>query len=282
MVLIITDRDLRMMDGIENQSDGTLRFGCIILIERDCPKRREYAESILGSGNVHIYSKKWWRVEDFSIQSFVVWYLRHGSCMMIVRTNGLPCHFNGYPVSNIDISKRPIDRGLLPHSRLIYDVMYVFRDSGDAAHRRDVGLIPYLPKPADIEYYDLFPGNGRKVSEMLSIAGNSVHHVMIYDWNRLSILNSLVHGDSEFSMCLQREPLAPIEDFNPEEGSKYGESIVIGYRICKREHAHLLTEDFNLSVDIPWLKTDDSKTGFYERNRCDAILLTLVVSNRKA
>lgn len=273
-MIAIADKDIRQIDDVSVKPNGSLYVCGLSFVESDYRDRRRYAEYIFGHDDVHMYT-----CDDddmYCIHSFIIWYLRHGSCLMMNRTELLPEFYDGYPESMVDISDYPVDRGIMPYVKLMPDIMYIFRDGADAAHARDIGLSSIQHKDPGNSFPHPIPGGGMTVSELCDVAGKSIHHVIIYDWSEWSIIHRMIEGSSHTEIP-SGYLLEPLDDFDPGVRSEYDDQIVIGYLPVIRAQDRILW-NLGLSTRIPWMEKDRTETDHYRRNHLDLSILALLIA----
>ena len=113
---------------------------------------RDLLEDIFGYGPMFAY----YTLEYGTVPqvAFAIKYLRYGKTIAFSDRSQVRRFFDSYPVARVEISKQPLDRGVMPACRIRRDIIYVFTDSGGVAEQRDSDPVPTLVYIAQTQSHD--------------------------------------------------------------------------------------------------------------------------------
>ena len=185
MTVILTDRMLEDLEFIGRNPWHPERMVCgpfdierIDLSDEDIG----LLEDIFGHGPMFAYyTLEYGTVPQLAL---AIKYLRYGKTIAFADRSQVRRFFDSYPVARVDISRRPLDRGVMPACRIRRDIIYVFTDSGGVAEQRDSDALSLMGRPYD-SLYEMPLGpytaeEGMTLSELVRRVGNLVNVVLTY------------------------------------------------------------------------------------------------------
>ena len=148
MTVILTDRMLEDLEFIGRNPWHPERMVCgpfdierIDLSDEDIG----LLEDIFGHGPMFAYyTLEYGTVPQLAL---AIKYLRYGKTIAFADRSQVRRFFDSYPVARVDISRRPLDRGVMPACRIRRDIIYVFTDSKGVAEQRDSDALSLMGKP---------------------------------------------------------------------------------------------------------------------------------------
>lgn len=138
MTIILTDQRIENLDFVNNPDSKPSRMVCgpfdiepVDIHDEDVG----VLEDIFDHGPMFsYYTQEYGTVPQLAL---AIRYLRYGKIMALVDRSQMRRFCDSYPVARVDVSKQPLDRGVMPACRIRRDIIYIFIDSKGVAEQRD-------------------------------------------------------------------------------------------------------------------------------------------------
>ena len=277
MTVILTDRMLEDLEFIGRNPWHPERMVCgpfdierIDLSDEDIG----LLEDIFGHGPMFAYyTLEYGTVPQLALD---IKYLRYGKTIAFADRSQVRRFFDLYPVARVDISKRPLDRGVMPACRIRRDIINVFTDSGGVAEQRDSDALSLMGEPYD-SIYEMPLGpytaeEGMTLSELVRRVGNLVNVVLTY---RLGDVQQFIEEAMEAAHPIWTDGINPIDVQPAGSPPLFPDAVVHSYGFVPLFGIRLRGWTGFVSKDITELK--DVRTKGSEDYKWDLILLIAIV-----
>lgn len=191
--LIFSDVELEKLDFFKSlyarTGEQILQYGFLYIIKLDTPRACVLKFADVHMKGAYIYSLE--HADQACVDMLVSDYLRYGNRLMIGDTAHRPLDTPDFPIIDVDIALRPINKALMIEADMYYDRMYNFYDSSGIANTRNTGLINTLLDKKDRIQWGPFEMSRCKysVKDLVKISGNSVHTFLIYSYQDMKNLH---------------------------------------------------------------------------------------------
>lgn len=277
MTVILTDRMLEDLEFIGRNPWHPERMVCgpfdierIDLSDEDIG----ILEDIFGHGPMFAYyTLEYGTVPQLAL---AIKYLRYGKTIAFADRSQVRRFFDSYPVARVDISRRPLDRGVMPACRIRRDIIYVFTDSGGVAEQRDSDALSLMGRPYD-SLYEMPLGpytaeEGMTLSELVRRVGNLVNVVLTY---RRRDVQQFIEEAMEADHPIWTDGIDPIDVQPAGSPPLFPDAVVHSYGIVPLFGIRHRGWTGFVSKDITELK--DVRTKGSEDYKWDLMLLIAIV-----
>lgn len=277
MTVILTDRMLEDLEFIGRNPWHPERMVCgpfdierIDLSDEDIG----LLEDIFGHGPMFAYyTLEYGTVPQLAL---AIKYLRYGKTIAFADRSQVRRFFDSYPVARVDISRRPLDRGVMPACRIRRDIIYVFTDSGGVAEQRDSDVLSLMGRPYDsLNEMPLGPytaEEGMTLSELVRRVGNRVNVVLTY---RRGDVQPFIEEAMEADHPIWTDGINPIDVQPAGSPPLFPDAVVHSYGFVPLFGIRHRGWTGFVSKDIPELKR--IRTRGSEDYKWDLILLIAIV-----
>ena len=207
--------------------------------------------------------------------ALVVRYLRYGRAILIAdmhhdRLTGET------PVSRIDLSSRPRDRGVLPFGSIREDIAYVFSDRNGDAESRDSDLLELLGSPwVGIGPSWLVRPEEVDVGELVHRVGPAVQLIMEYRREDVEPLLTASEPVSHIHNAVCPTPALPQRILRPGDPLPHQDAVVWGFAAVTVRAFHSMATPMCLS---PFVDELGRRIG-HERTHGDGDIILIVLEN---
>ncbi len=279
MTIILTDRELEGLEFIGRNPWHQERMVCgpfdierIDLSDEDIG----LLEDIFGHGLMFAYyTLEYGIVPQLAL---AIKYLRYGKAMAFADRSQVRRFFDSYPVARVDISKRPLDRGVMPACRIRRDIIYVFTDSGGVAEQRDSDALSLMGEPyefrGEVPWSPYKSEEGMTLSELVRRVGNLVNVVLTY---RHGDVQPFIEEAMESDRPIWTNGIDPIDVQSAGSPPLFPDAIVHSYGIVPRFGIRRRGWTGFVSKDITELK--EIRTRGCEDYKWDLIVLIAIVED---
>lgn len=279
MTIIMTHRELEGLEFVGRNPWHPERMVCgpfdierIDLSDEDIG----LLEDIFGHGPMFAYyTLEYGTVPQLAL---AIKYLRYGKTMAFADRSQVRRFFDSYPVARVDISKRPLDRGVMPACRIRRDIIYVFTDSKGVAEQRDSDALSLMGKPyefrGEVPWPPYTAEEGMKLSELVGRVGRLANVVLTY---RHEDVQPFIEKAMEADHLIWTDGIDPI-DVQPAGGQPlFPDAVVHSYGIVPLFGIRQRGWTGFVSKDIPELRR--IRTRGSEDYKWDLILLIAIVED---
>ena len=277
MTVILTDRMLEDLEFIGRNPWHPERMVCgpfdierIDLSDEDIG----LLEDIFGHGPMFAYyTLEYGTVPQLAL---AIKYLRYGKTIAFADRSQVRRFFDSYPVARVDISRRPLDRGVMPACRIRRDIIYVFTDSGGVAWQRDSDALSLMGEPyefrGEVPWSPYKSEEGMTLSELVRRVGNLVNVVLTY---RRGDVQPFIEEAMEADHPIWTDGIDPIDVQPAGSPPLFPDAVVHSYGIVPLFGIRHRGWTGFVSKDITELK--DVRTKGSEDYKWDLMLLIAIV-----
>lgn len=279
MTIILTDRMLEDLEFIGRNHRHPERMVCgpfdierIDLSDEDIG----ILEDVFGHGPMFAYYTL--EYGTVSQMALAIKYLRYGKMIAFADRSQVRRFFDSYPVARVDISKRPLDRGVMPACRIRRDIVYVFTDSGGVAEQRDSDALSLMGEPyefrGEVPWSPYTSEEGMTLSELVRRVGRLANVVLTY---RHGDVQPFIEKAIEADHPIWTDGIEPI-DVQPVGSSPlFPDAVVHSYGIVPRFGIRHRGWTGFVSKDIPELKEIRIRDG--EDYKWDLVVLIAIIED---
>lgn len=202
-------------------------------------------------------------------------YLRHGRAILIADMHH--DELTGEtPVSKIDLSSRPRDRGVLPFGSMREDIAYVFSDTNGDAESRDSDILELLGSPwVGIGPSWLVRPEEVDVGELVHRVGPAVQLIMEYRREDVEPLLTASEPVSHIHNAVCPTPALPQRILRPGDPLPHQDAVVWGFAAVTVRAFHSMATPMCLS---PFVDELGRRIG-HERTHGDGDIILIVLEN---
>lgn len=279
MTIILTDQRIENLDFVNNLDSKSSRmvYGPFDIEPVDIHDEDVgVLEDIFDHGPMlSYYTMEYGTVSQLAL---AIKYLRYGKTIAFADRSQVRRFFDSYPVARVDISKRPLDRGVMPACRIRRDIIYVFTDSKGVAEQRDSDALSLMGKPyeflGEVPWSPYTAEEGMTLSELVRRVGSLANVVLTY---RRGDVQPFIEKAMEADHPIWTDGINPIDVQPAGSPPFFPDAVVHSYGIVPLFGIRQSGWTGFVSEDIPELKRIRIKGS--EDYKWDLILLIAIVED---